>query len=177
MSTTLAAYKQEAVDFYWRWLIGASLVSIAGNVAHALFSDSPSAIPWVAAMMSIVPPVFAGLATHGMSLLVRTQIVGWYFTVTQIVMGVLAFASLVLSFVSLVQLAANQGGMSIWVAWLWPLVVDLAVAFSTIALLALTIGKRARSEAAAAVRPARKRPAKKAPAKAKPKLVPVEVGA
>ncbi|APQ42234.1 membrane protein [Mycobacterium phage MrMagoo] len=173
MATTLAQYKQEAVTFYWRWLIGASLVSIVGNMAHALFSDNPTAIPWVAATMSIVPPVFAGLATHGMSLLVRTQIVGWYFKVTLIVMGVLAFGSLVLSFVSLVQLASTQGGMSIWVAWIWPLVVDLAVAFSTIALLALTVGTRSRRTTAVRT-PAKKRAPKKV---VKPKLVPMEVGA
>ncbi|ASR75973.1 membrane protein [Mycobacterium phage GenevaB15] len=173
MATTLAQYKQEAVDFYWRWLIGASLVSIVGNMAHALFSDNPTAIPWIAASMAIVPPVFAGLAMHGMTLMVQTQIVGWYFKVTLGVMGALMFGSLVLSFVSLIQLAATQGGMSMWVAWLWPLVVDLAVTFSTVALLALTMGTRARRSTTTRT-PAKKRAPKKV---MKPKLVPMEVGA
>ncbi|AGM12364.1 membrane protein [Mycobacterium phage Skinny] len=162
MTTTLAAYKKEAVTFYWRWLIGSSVVSIVGNVTHALF-NSHNNNAWVAACMALVPPVVLALATHGLSLMVRTQIEGMFFRVALGLTAAIAVVALVLSFVALFELAVQQGGMNAWVAWLWPLVVDLSVAFSTIALLALTIGKRARREAAAAVRPARKR----APAKPK----------
>ncbi|QNL30838.1 membrane protein [Mycobacterium phage Estes] len=175
MATTLVAqYKQEAVTFYRRWLIGSTIASIACNVAHSLFNPD-NGTPWMAAFMSAVPPVVFALAIHGLGLMVKTQIDGAYFKAALAGTGAIGFVSLVLSFVALLQLSVEQGGMNIWYAWLWPLGLDLSVAVSTLNLLALTVGTRARREATAAVRtPAKKRAPKKV---VKPKLVPMEVGA
>lgn len=145
-----------------------------GNVAHAMFNSHNAGAAftnaWVAACMSIAPPVVLAVTTHGLAVMVRSQITGMFFKVALALLACVAVCALVLSFYSLFELAVKQGGMPWQIAWLWPLIIDLSVAFSTLALLALTTGKKARREAAAANRPARKRPVKRAPAK--PKAVP-----
>ena len=44
-----------AVRFFWIWLIPATSVSVAGNVAHAVLT-APSATVRLAAAAAVVPP-------------------------------------------------------------------------------------------------------------------------
>ena len=142
--STVAQRDQSAIRFFWSWLILATTASVAGNVAHAWF-NTVAANAAVAAVAAVVPPAVLLGATHGVALMVRTQIAGRTFTVAIGLLVALAMCALVLSFHSLHELVAVQGGMPSSIAWLWPLSIDLSIAFSTIALLALTTGKRART--------------------------------
>jgi hypothetical protein len=165
--STIAERNKQATNFFWRWLIGSSAASMIGNVAHAMFNTDTGNVA-VAALAALVPPAVLLAATHGLAVMVRSQIVGRWFTVALALMTGLGLCALVLSFHALYELAVLQGGMPASIAWLWPLAIDLSVAFSTLALLALTTGKKARREAAVANRAPRKRVASSRPrAKAK----------
>lgn len=154
--STIAQRQQAATKFFWYWLAGSSAASVVGNVTHALYNTHAGSAA-VAALAAVVPPVVLLAATHGLALMVRTQIAGRTFTVALSLMVALGLCALVLSFDALYELAVQQGGMPPMIAWLWPLAIDLSVSFSTLALLALTTGKRARRDAAALNRAPRKR--------------------
>lgn len=154
--STIAERNKQATTFFWRWLIGSSAASMIGNVAHAIYNTSDGSV-YVAALAALVPPGVLLAATHGLAVMVRSQITGRWFTAALTMMTGLGVCALVLSFHALYELAVKQGGMPSSIAWLWPLAIDLSVSFSTLALLALTTGKKARREAAASARQPRKK--------------------
>lgn len=171
MSTILGRHRS-ATRFFWGWLGASTATSIAGNVAHAVLNTTGS--PIIAALASVVPPAVLLAATHGLAVMVRTQIAGKLFRYALALLVALAVCAFVLSFNALFGLAIHQGGMPREIAWLWPLAIDLSVALSTLALLTLTTGKRARREAAAGSSAPRKRATKRP---ARPKAVPSLVSA
>lgn len=154
--------RRRATRFFWGWLIASTTASVLGNVTHALFNTA-AGNTGVAAIAAIVPPSVLLAATHGLSMMVRTQITGKLYRSALGLLVALAVCAFALSFDALNELAIHQGGMPATIAWLWPLAIDCSVAFPTIALLSLTTGKRAQREAAAANRKPRRR---RAPAKA-----------
>jgi hypothetical protein len=58
-----------AVRFFWGLLIGATVVSLVGNVTHALLPDVPRVIIQIGA--AAVPPIALLAAVHGIALAVR----------------------------------------------------------------------------------------------------------
>jgi hypothetical protein len=58
MSTALTAielatrHHRRAVRFFWGWLIGATLVSLAGNITHAVLT-APQNMRWLAAALAV----------------------------------------------------------------------------------------------------------------------------
>lgn len=148
-----------------------------GNVAHAVYNTNDGGSVYVAALAALVPPAVLLAATHGLAVMVRSQITGKWFSAALTMMAGLGMCALVLSFHALYELAVLQGGMPASIAWLWPLAIDLSVSFSTLALLALTTGKKARREAAAATRQPRKRVTASRPRPKAVKAAPAEVAA
>ncbi|ALF01444.1 membrane protein [Mycobacterium phage LilPharaoh] len=128
--------------FFWVWLAAGTAASIWGNVTHALMNPH-AASPAIAAALAIVAPVGVLGATHGVHALVQTRIVGAAYRASLAITWAVAAASLVLSFASLRELAIVSGGIPPVIAWLVPVVVDLSITGSTIALLALSNAQRA----------------------------------
>jgi hypothetical protein len=127
---------QHAKRFFWTWLIGATVASVAGNVVHALLGHAAS--PAVAAAAAIVPPLVLLGATHGVHALVQSQVTGLAYRAAMCITVLLALCAFILSFEALRDLAITQAGIPQPIGWLWPLAIDLSITGSTIALLALT---------------------------------------
>jgi hypothetical protein len=60
---------RRAVRFFWGFLIGATIVSLVGNIVHAIWH----LIPFVAIQIgtAAVPPLFLLAVVHGIALSVR----------------------------------------------------------------------------------------------------------
>jgi hypothetical protein len=124
-----------AVRFFWTWLIVATGVSVAGNVAHAVLT-APMGTVRLAAAAAVVPPAVLLGSTHSVALLVRAHRVGLPYWCALAMTFALAGCAFVLSFDALRDLAVALG-MPAGRAWLWPLAIDVSIANSTLALLSL----------------------------------------
>jgi Protein of unknown function (DUF2637) len=127
---------RRATRFFWSTLIAATAASVAGNIAHAVLSAPGHAV--ISAAAAVVPPAVLLGSTHGVALLVRTRTVGATYWCALTMTGALAVCAFVLSFDALRALALTWAGFTPATAWLWPLAIDLSIAQSTLALLALT---------------------------------------
>jgi len=145
------ATTRAAVRFFWVWLIGATSVSVAGNVAHAVLT-APSATVQLAAAAAVVPPAVLLGSTHSLSLLVRTRRVGFNYWCALAMTATLAGCAFVLSFDALRDLAVTLG-MLPRRAWLWPVAIDVSIANSTLSLLSLAPPRPAPDVGGGAVRP------------------------
>ncbi|AYR01146.1 membrane protein [Mycobacterium phage LeMond] len=133
----------EAATRYFRaWLAAGTGASILGNVVHALLNTGAGA-PVIAAAVAVVPPVVLLGATHGVHALVQSRIVGGAYRVALGITVLVACAAFVLSFAALRELAIEWAGIAPAIAWLVPVVVDLSITGSTVALLALSSAERA----------------------------------
>lgn len=130
---------QRASRFFWGVLAFGTVTSISGNVAHAMLHAQGESrlMLGVAAAVALIPPAVLLLATHSVSLLVRTRTSGWVYWVAVAITVALAAFAFRLSFDALKELAIGTGVRD-GIAWLWPLSVDLTIAQATVALLALS---------------------------------------
>ena len=110
--STLAEVTQRnhrrAVRFFWTWLILATSVSLAGNVAHAWLTAAP-ATRWLAACVAAVPPTVLLLAVHGLAVLAKVTASGAVYRAAVAATGALAVGAFILSFVALRDLAVIAG--------------------------------------------------------------------
>ncbi|OBY29467.1 DUF2637 domain-containing protein [Mycolicibacter kumamotonensis] len=124
----------KAVRFFWCLLGGATLVSLVGNIAHAVLPYLPPVAIQIGA--AAVPPIVLLAAVHGVALAVRAGASGavyrWAVSAV-VIIGIGAFA---LSFIALRDLMQTIG-YSPAIAWVFPGIVDAAVAVSTAMLVAL----------------------------------------
>ena len=125
---------RRAVRFFWCFLIGASTVSVIGNIAHAVLPCLSRIIIQIGA--AAVPPITLLAAVHGIALAVRAGASGrgycWAVTATAAI-GIGAFT---VSFLALRDLM-RVIGYSSETAWVFPAIIDTAVAVGTLMLLAL----------------------------------------
>jgi hypothetical protein len=128
--------RKRAVPYFWCTLIAASGASVAGNIAHAVLAHLGHT--QIAAAAEVVPPAVAVAATHGVALLVRARTTGATYWCALVMTVVLASGAFVLNFDALRELALTWAGFPPATAWLWPVVIDLGIAQSTLALLALS---------------------------------------
>jgi hypothetical protein len=131
-----------AVRFFWVWLMVATGVSVAGNVAHAVLT-APMGTVRLAAAAAVVPPAVLLGSTHSVALLVRAHRLGWHYWCALAMTFALAGCAFVLSFDALRDLAVALG-MPPGRAWLWPVAIDVSIANSTLALLSLAPPRAAR---------------------------------
>ena len=134
-ATAFDAPTRGAVRFFWVWLIVATGVSVAGNVAHAVLT-APVGTVRLAAAAAVVPPAVLLGSTHSVALLVRAHRVGLHYWCSLAMTFALAGCAFVLSFDALRDLAVALG-MPPDRAWLWPVAIDVSIANSTLALLSL----------------------------------------
>lgn len=130
-------HHQRAVRFFWRLLFAATGASIAWNVANAVLGTTTGG-PAMAAAAAVIPPAGSAALTHGVALLVRARTTGWVYWCALAGTIALAACTFSLSFVALRDFAERYLGYSALPAILWSLSIDLAIAVSTLALLALT---------------------------------------
>jgi hypothetical protein len=125
---------RRAVRFFWGFLIGATTISLAGNITHAVLSYIPRVVVQIGA--ATVPPIALVAAVHGIALAVRAGASGrvycWAVTATAAI-GTGAFT---VSFLALRDLM-REIGYSYATAWIFPAIIDIAVAVSTLMLVAL----------------------------------------
>ena len=143
-------HHRRAVRFFWAWLLGATLLSLAGNISHALLT-APSGARWLAAAVAAVPPTVLLAAVHGVAVLVKANVSGAVYRAAVTATAALAAGAFLLSFVALRDLAV-LAGITPTLAPVLPLVIDLAVAVATIALVAVgdRPARRSRSASPAA---------------------------
>ena len=84
---------RRAVRFFWGFLIGATTVSLIGNITHAALSYVPRVVIQIGA--AAVPPIALLAAVHGIALAVRAgasgTVYGWAVSAVAAI-GVGAFA-------------------------------------------------------------------------------------
>lgn len=133
--------RRRAETFFVGWLIVAASMSLAGNVGHALLI-APADTRWLSALAALVPPIALLAATHSATWLVRARSVGWVYWVALALTAALALGSFALSFDALRSFAVMLGIRQA-MSWIWPAVIDVAIAHATLCLLSLSRPKHA----------------------------------
>lgn len=135
-STELAQrHHRRATRFFWSWLAAATAVSLAGNVIHAWLTASEGP-RWLAAAVAAVPPSVLLASVHGIAVLAKTSASGRVYRAAVAATTALAVGAFMLSFVALRDLAV-LAHIPRGLAFVLPLVVDLAIGVATLALVAV----------------------------------------
>lgn len=140
------AERHQAHQFFWRWLVGATLLTLAGNAAHALLDYIPTTLVRLA--VYLIPPLVALVSIHAVTVLARVGRVhrarssaswrdaGGTAVLAVSVTAALAVIAAVLSYSGLYGVAL-AGGLSPRLGWLFPLCIDAGIAVSSVALVVL----------------------------------------
>jgi hypothetical protein len=123
-----------AVRFFWGLLMGATLVSLVGNEVHALLPYIPKVVIQIGA--AAVPPIVLLASVHGIALAVRAGASGRVYRWAIAAVAVIGAGAFMLSFRALRDLLIQTGTSPAW-AWIFPAIIDTAVAVSTMMLVAL----------------------------------------
>lgn len=138
--------RSRAHQFFWRWLIGATVLTLLGNATHALLPYIP--VTAVRLSVYLIPPVIALIAVHAVTVLARVGRVhrarssaswrdaGGTAILAVSVTAILALIAAVLSYSGLLGVAL-AGGLTPRLAWLFPLTIDAGIAVSSVALVVL----------------------------------------
>jgi hypothetical protein len=125
---------RRAVRFFWGLLIGATLVSLTGNITHAVLRYIPHVVIQIGA--ASVPPVALLAAVHGIALAVRAGASGTVYRWAVSAVAAIGAGAFALSFLALRDLMRSIG-YGATTAWIFPVLIDTAVAVSTLMLIAL----------------------------------------
>jgi hypothetical protein len=125
---------RRAVRFFWGFLVGATTISLAGNIMHAVLSYIPRIVVQIGA--ATVPPIALLAAVHGIALAVRAGASGRIYCWAVIAVAAIGTGAFTVSFLALRDLMQSIG-YSTATAWIFPAIIDTAVAVSTLMLVAL----------------------------------------
>jgi len=125
---------RRAVRFFWSFLIGATTVSLIGNVVHAVWHLIP--LVFIQIGTAAIPPLFLLAVVHGIALSVRAGASGTVYRCAVTATAVIGAGAFLLSFRALRDLLTQMGTPPAW-AWLFPAVIDTAVGVCTMMLVAL----------------------------------------
>jgi ribosomal protein L18 len=123
-----------AVRFFWGFLIGATTVSLIGNMTHAVLPCIPRVVIQIGA--ATVPPIALLAAVHGIALAVRAGASGRVYSWSVGAVAAIGVGAFAVSFLALRDLM-QAIGYSYTTAWIFPAIIDTAVAVSTLMLVAL----------------------------------------
>ncbi|KWX19566.1 hypothetical protein AFM11_35085 [Mycolicibacterium wolinskyi] len=124
--------------FFWAVILLSSATSIAGNGAHTWVAADVTIPRELATAVAIAPPVFLILCIEGIATLIRTLYKAtWLFWVNVAMTTVLATFAFILSFEALRDLAIGAG-IPRELAFMWPVIVDVATAIATCAVVYLS---------------------------------------
>lgn len=133
MTVTSDAQKRSAIRYFRCWLLIATSMSLAGNIAHATMS-APDDRRWYAIGLAFVAPLVQVATTHALSVLVRCRLTGWAYYVNVAFTVLLALGAFRLSFDAVAAFAAWVGVRES-IAWLVPVVIDAGIAHATYCLV------------------------------------------
>jgi hypothetical protein len=174
MTTQTEKTHRRAVRFFWCLLTGATLISLIGNVTHALLPYISHIVVQVGA--AAVPPFVLLAAVHGIAVAVRAGASGTAYRWAVGAVAVIGGGAFTVSFLALRDLMLVIG-YSATTAWIFPAIIDTAVAVSTMMLVALgdKPARRVRTTAmsAGAQTPGTQRGANVPIRRAKPEVKPV----
>ncbi len=122
------------VRFFWAFLIGATSVSLVGNVVHAMMPYIPHLVIQIGA--AAVPPIALLAAVHGIALAVRAGASGRVYCWAVSAVAAIGLGAFTVSFLALRDLMQAIGYGSA-TACAFPAIIDTAVAVSTLMLVAL----------------------------------------
>jgi hypothetical protein len=125
---------RRAVRFFWGFLVGATAVSLTGNIAHAILPYLPHIVIQIGA--AAAPPIGLLAAVHGIALAVRAGASGRVYCWAVAAVAAIGVGAFALSFLALQDLMLVIGYSSA-TAWIFPALIDTAVAVSTLMLVAL----------------------------------------
>jgi hypothetical protein len=125
---------RRAVRFFWWFLISATTVSLVGNIAHAVLPYLPRIVVQIGA--AAVPPIALLAAVHGIALAVRAGASGRVYCWAVGAVAAIGVGAFAVSFLALRDLMLAIG-YSAATAWIFPAIIDTAVAVSTLMLVAL----------------------------------------
>jgi hypothetical protein len=125
---------RRAVRFFWGLLIGATAVSLIGNIAHAVLSYVPPIVIQIGA--AAVPPIALLAAVYGIALAVRAGASGRVYCWAVGAVAAIGAGAFAVSFLALRDLV-QAIGYSSGAAWIFPAIIDTTVAVSTLMLVAL----------------------------------------
>jgi hypothetical protein len=120
-----------AVRFFWCFLIGATTVSLIGNITHAVLPYIPRIVIQIGA--AAVPPIALLAAVQGIALAVRAGASGRVYRWAVSAVAAIGAGAFMLSFRALRDLLIQTGTPPAW-AWIFPAIVDTAVALMLVAL-------------------------------------------
>jgi hypothetical protein len=123
-----------AVRFFWCFLVAATTISLVGNVVHAVLPYIPRVVVQIGA--AAVPPIVLLAAVHGIALAVRAGASGRVYHWAIAAVAFIGAGAFMLSFRALRDLLIQTGTPPAW-AWIFPAIIDTAVAVSTLMLVAL----------------------------------------
>jgi hypothetical protein len=123
-----------AVRFFWCLLIGATLVSLIGNITHAVLPYVPHVVVQIGA--AAVPPIALLAAVHGIALAVRAGASGRVYCCAVGAVAAIGVGAFAVSFLALRDLM-QVIGYSSTTACIFPAIIDTAVAVGTLMLVAL----------------------------------------
>lgn len=125
---------RRAVRFFWGLLIGATVVSLVGNITNAVLPHIPHVAVQIGA--AAVPPIALLTAVHGIALAVRAGASGRVYCWAVSAVAAIGVGAFTLSFLALRDLM-RAIGYSPTTACIFPAIIDTAVAVSTLMLVAL----------------------------------------
>jgi hypothetical protein len=125
---------RRAVLFFWGLLIGATTISLLGNVVHAVLPYIPHVAVQIGA--AAVPPIALLAAVHGIALAVRAGASGRTYRWAVAAVAAIGLGAFAVSFLALRGLM-QVIGYSTDTAWIFPAIIDTTVAVSTMMLVAL----------------------------------------
>lgn len=135
-----ATARSSATRFFWGFLIGSASVSVLGTVTHAVLGNAPS--PVIAAAVAFFTVLIQLGATYGVHALVHARIIGAAYHWALLGVVTLALGAFIVNFVQLRDLVITWAAIAPAIAWIVPLIVDLGMTVSTVAIMALTSAAR-----------------------------------
>jgi Na+/H+-dicarboxylate symporter len=108
---------RRAVRFFWGLLIGATLVSLIGNITHAVLVYIPQVVIEIGAVT--VPPIALLAAVHGIALAVRAGASGRIYRWAVSAVAAIGVGAFAVSFLALRDLMQVIGYSSATV-WIFP---------------------------------------------------------
>lgn len=122
MTSTVSVQKthQKAVRFFWGLLVVATIVSLMGNVAHAVLTSISRVLVQMGA--AAVPPVALLASVHGIALAVRAGASGTIYRCAVGAVGIVGLGAFAMSFLALRDLM-HAVGNSAETAWVFPAIL------------------------------------------------------
>lgn len=120
-------------------LILSVIASVAVNTAHGVLGSGDNLTARVVAgVLGAIPPIVFFALVEALLKTFRAGVYGWLYWTLIVGTVTAASAAFTLSFIAVLDFARDYAVMSsMWIAWLFPIMFDVVMALSTLAIFAL----------------------------------------